>query len=304
MPGRFSWFNFCLLILFVGTIPLSADETKYQLVYKFKTGDFYHYDVDDQAEMTTQFGENQSKLRQHTQVLKSFRVVAVDEAGGAIIEPIMEIIKMASQTADKPVVIYDSTKPEDPPKEYETVASTVGRPLARFQIAANGRLLKVSMLATDVPKSFTDAAAKTDPAINLLVALPDQPIKIGDKWSEKFDVQVTIGAGLNRPITLIRAYELAKVTDNLATIRVRTTLLTPTNDPEVLRQLVQQTPIGTIEFDMQQGRIINRSFKTEEKVVGAFGEQSLLQAIGSVTERLVDPSLPRVSSNPSNSLPK
>jgi len=201
-------------------------------------------------------------------------------------------------------VIYDSTKPEEPLKEFEKVASTVNRPQARFQLSASGRLLKVTLLMNDVPKFFADAAAKADPSINLLVAFPEQPVKVGDKWTEKFETPVTVGNALNRPITLIRSYELASVVDQLATIQVRTALLTPTNDPEILRQIIQQTPAGTIEFDLRQGRIINRSFKIAEKVFNAFGNQSLLQANGTMTERLVDPNLPRLSSNPPNPLPK
>ena len=92
---------------------------------------------------------------------------------------------------------------------------------------------------------------------------------------------------------------------NVATIRVLNSLLTPMNDPEILRQLVQQTPKGTIEFDMQQGRVLNRTLQIDEKVVGAFGAQTLLQANGECVEKLIPPdSLKRVSSNPPNALPK
>ena len=305
MSGRRLWFSAGLLTLIVGVShSAAADETKYRLAYQFQAGQFYHYDVDDHAEIITQYGENQSRLKHHTQILKSFRVVAVDENGGATIEPITEIIKMATQTADKPAVIYDSTKAEETPKEYEKIASMIGRPLARFQLAASGRLMKVTMLVTDVPKNFVDAAAKTDPAINLLVVFPEQPVKIGDKWTEKYETQVSVEAGLNRPINLIRSYELIKVDENIATIQVRTSLLTPTNDPEILRQLVEKTPTGTIDFDLQQGRLLNKSLKIDEKVVGAFGAQSLLQAVGEMSERLVFPGAPRVSSNPPNQLPK
>ena len=300
MANTHVWFRFTVFMVLIGFSRLViADETTINLAYRFKTGDFYHYDVDDQAVMTTQYGENQSVLRQHTQILKSYRIVAVDENGGATIEPIMETVKMASQTADKPPTVYDSTKPEETPKEFEKVASAVGRPQARFHVSSNGRLSKVTLLDKELPRNFGDLAAKADPSINPLVILPDHPVKIGDKWTEKFDSSVVVGTTLNRPITLIRSFELLKVADGLATIRSRTSLFTPMNDPEILRQLVHQMPDGTIEFDLQGGRIFNRSFKINEKVIGAFGDQSYLEAIGPMTERLVDPNLPRVAGNPS-----
>ncbi len=306
MSGQGLCWKFSLLALMMGFSQwAAADETTYQLVYRFQTGQFFHYDVDDLAEMLMQHGENHSTSVQQTQMLKSFRVVTVDENGGATIEPIVEIVRMASKSGDRAKVIYDSEKDPNPPQEFEKIAGTIGRPLARFHFAANGRLLKVTMLATDVPKSFTDAAQKVDPTINFLVVLPEQPVKIGDKWTEKYETQVFVGSGLTQPIKLIRGFELVKVTEQIATIRVRTSLLTPVNDPEILRQLVQQTPAGTIEFDMQQGRVLNRTLQIDEKVISAFGPQTLLQASGKSVEKLLPPNLPpRVSSKPPNPLPK
>jgi hypothetical protein len=45
---------------------------------------------------------------------------------------------------------------------------------------------------------------------------------------------------------------------------------------------------------LQQGRILSRTIKIDEKVVGAFGAQTLLQATGESVEKLVPP---RVASN-------
>ena len=146
--------------------------------------------------------------------------------------------------------------------------------------------MKVTMLATDVPKNLVDAAQKTDPAMNFLVVFPEQPIKIGEKWTEKSEALVSVGSGLTQPLNLIRQFELTSVTNNIATIQFRTSLLTPMNDPEILRQLVQLTPTGSIEFDVQQGRILSKTLKIDEKVVEAFGKQTLLQARGESKEKL------------------
>ena len=297
------WITFLALLATISKIA-SADEPTYQLMYRFQSGQFYHYDVDDRAEMTTQFGQNQSKLIQHTQILKSYRVIAVDANGGATIETTMEIVKMASQSGNDPVEIYDSEKPDEPPKKFEKIASNVGRPQARFQLTSNGRLIKVTMLATDVAKNVTESAAKADPSINPLMLLPEKPVKIGDKWTEKMETQVPVATGVNQPIQLIRSYELLKVENNIASIRVRTNILTPTTEPEILRNLVERQPSGTIEFDIQNGQLFNRSLKVDEKVVNAFGAQSLLQALGEISERLVDPSLKRVSTAPPKGQPK
>ena len=302
MSAQLRWSVGILFVFAVGTSQFAAaDETAYQLCYRFQSGQFSHYEFDDRAEMLAQFGENQSKSVQQTQMLRSYRVIAADENGGATIEPVVEIVRMSSQSGEKPVVSYDSSKDQNPPKEFEKVAGTVGRPLARFQVAANGRLLKVSMLATDVPKNLIDAAQKTDPAMNFLIVFPEKPVKIGEKWTEKIDTPVSVGSGLNQTLTMIRSYELAKVTGNTATIQIRTSLFTPSTDPEILRQVVQMMPSGTIEFDLTQGRILSRTMKIDDKVIGAFGNQSLLQAKGETVEKLVQP---QVAANAPNLIPK
>lgn len=291
----------CLAASLLGLpLPLSADETTYHLMYRFSPGQFFHYELSDRAELTTQSAANQSLAIQQTQCFRSFRVISVDEQGGAVLEPVVESVRMASQTGDTGTVGFDSTKDEEVPKGFESLASTIGRPLARFQVAANGRLLKATLLVSDVPKNFSEAAEKTDPAINCLVVFPEKPVKIGEKWSEKSETPVSVGNNLNQDLGLIRVYELAKVEEDIATIRFRTSLRVPMHDPDILRQIVQQTPSGTIEFDLKEGRLLSRSLKIDEKVIGAFGPQTLLQAKGEMQERLIPAtSSPKISANPS-----
>jgi len=282
------WLNVSLLVVAVGCVQVAcADETAYQLAYKFERGQFMHYEVNDHAEITTQLAANQSKSVQQTHLLKSFRIVAVDEQGVAVIEPVIEQARMSSTVGTNQTITFDSAADTTPPKEFEMIASTIGHPLARFHLASNGRLIKVNLIVKDVPKKFSDAAEKTDPTINFLVVFPEKAVKIGEKWSEKYETTVNVSKGLNQPIKLLKAYELVGVTDNVATIKYRTSLLVPIDDPDILRQIATQTPSGTIEFDLKQGRIISRSVLIEEKVIGAFGAQTLLQAMGESTEKLL-----------------
>ena len=286
-----------------GTVE-AGDEAAYQFAYKFKVGQFMHYELSDRAELTTQTANSQTRAIQQTECLKSYRVVAVDEEGGATLEPVVESVRMASQTGEKSPIGFDSAKDEVVPKGFENLAGTIGRPLARFQVASNGRLVKVTLLVNDVPKKFSEAAEKTDPTINFLVVFPSKPVKIGEKWNEKFDTQVAVGNGLNQDLGLIRVYELTKVEDGIATIRVRTGLRTPMHDPDILRQIVQQTPSGSLEFDLNEGRLLRRDLEIKEEVVGAFGAQTLLQAVGEMHEKLVLPKVPpKVSIGTSDAKP-
>jgi hypothetical protein len=293
MSSKLLWLAVTLIISTTfDPLASRADDATYLLVYKFNSGQFLHYELSDRAELTTQTANNLTRAIQETQCLKSYRIVSVDESGNATLEPVVEHVRMASTTGEKAIVGYDSTKDEVVPRGFENLAGTIGRPLARFQFAPNGRLIKVTLLVDDVPKSFSEAAERTDPAINFLVVFPEQAVKVGEKWSEKFDTKVTVasvGSQVQRELGLIRVFELVKVEDEIATIQFRTSPRIPINEPDILRQIVQQTPSGTIEFDLKNGRLLLRSLKIDEKVIGAFGAQTLLDAQGAMTERLITP---------------
>lgn len=279
-----------LIAALIAVNSLHADDAAtYELRYRYAAGQFLHYEVSDRAELTTQTANNLSKAIQQTQCLKTYRVLSTDEDGGATLEPVIESVRMSSQTGDKPAIGYDSSKDQAVPQGFESLAGTIGRPLARFQFTAHGKMVKVTLLVKDVPKKFSDAAQKTDPSINFLVTFPDKPIKVGEKWSEKLETQASVGNNLFQTLPLIRVYELAKVENDIATVKFRTSLRSPTQDPEILRQVAQQTPSGTIEFDLKEGRLITRSLLIDEKVIGAFGSQTMLQAQGEMFEKLTPP---------------
>ena len=308
MSGRISRFGFAVAVLFLvvtATESAAADEVTYKLAYRFQPGQFLHYQVLDKVLLTTQLENNQVKAANQTACFRSYRVVSVDDENGTTIEPIIEQVRMASQFGDNVQVSYDSLKDEAPPKEFESVAGTIGRPLARFQLAPNGRLLKVTMLVSDAPKKLTESAKKTDPTINILTVFPDHPLKIGEKWTEKYEIPVVVGNGLTQNIQMIRSFELEKVVDSVATIQFRTSALSPQSDTEVLRKLIQEMPTGTVEFDIKQGLMLSRKLHYDEKVLNAFGAKTMMQAQGESTETMLTiPPKTRITNNGPAVLPK
>ena len=86
---------------------------------------------------------------------------------------------------------------------------------------------------------------------------------------------------------MLRQYELTSVSDGIATIKFRTSILALLNEPKIQGQLAQQTPSGTIEFDIEHGWIRSRKSITNETVVNALGQQTVLQVVGESTEKLI-----------------
>ena len=286
-------------------------EQTVQLKYKFQPGQFVHYEVSDRVRYVMQQAGNSFETFQRNDSSKHFRVVSVDEDGSALLEPLLDRIKMLAgrkeaaeddgtspepvadrkkgftKPNDQSLVKFDSATDKIAPPEFQRHKETVGKPIARFKFATHGELLSVQVVAEDIPKPGTSAAALANPKMNFLVPLPTEPISVGHRWKQKFDEPITVGQGLKQQIPMLRQYELTSVADGIATIKFRTSILALLNEPKIQGQLVQQTPSGTIEFDMERGLIRLRKTIANETVVNALGPQTVLQAVGESTEKLI-----------------
>jgi len=257
------------------------------LAYKFQPGQFVYYAGTSRVQYITQLGD-QSRFSslQTNETGTHFRVVSVDENGQAIIEPVIDRTRMTAKMQDKDAVDYDSAKAVDPQSQFRAIQDAIGRTVARFQVAPNGKLMKATIVDTTAPQALRDAAGKLDTRFPYLSLLPSTPVSVGDKWREDYSI-VVINEGLKQPIPMRRVYELTAVADGVARIGFKTVILTPLNEAELEKQVIQQTPTGTIEFDIERGLVRSYTSSIDRTVLNAFGQQSLLNVTGKSTETLV-----------------
>ena len=76
------------------------------------------------------------------------------------------------------------------------------------------------------------------------------------------------------------------VKTGVATISVKTEVLTPVNDPQIKSQLVQQLTNGELKFDIDAGRVLSQQIDWDETVVGFSGDDSLMKYLARFTEEL------------------
>jgi hypothetical protein len=304
----------CSLSLCV-PVQLTAQETKptYRLAYKFRANQFAHYDVTYKARMRIQKGEVVQTSENVTLSRKHFRVVSVERDGSAVLEPVLDRVRMTARFDDNPPRAFDSDddkqtaenktntddentddnekkkkkkKPTDP--AYARIRKAVGQPQARVKVSASGALLRTIPLKGAVVAKPT----KGKPQQSFLVVLPDQAIPIGHEWSgseEPFEVQVAVAVGVRKNVKLKRRFELLSVEGNLATIESKVVMLTPVKDPKALMQLIQQRPRGQIVFDLERGLIVSQKLTVDETVFGSIGPGSKVRAVTSLVETLVPP---------------
>lgn len=266
---------------------LTAQDAKptYQLVYKFRPNQFAHYDVTHKAMMRVQKGQVVQISDNLTRSRKHFRVVSVDRNGSAVLEPVLDRVRMTVRFDDNPPLEFDSAnKKKKPHPAFAGVQASVSQPQARLKVSASGVLLRVLPLNGAVAVQ----PRKGKQQQSFLIVFPDKAIPIGHQWSEEpFEVQLSVAVGVRKIVKLKRRFELLSVKGDLATIESKVVMLTPVKAPKALMQLIQQRPKGTLVFDLKRGLIVSQNLTVDETVFGPIGNQSKVRAVTSLVETLV-----------------
>ena len=118
--------------------PVKMAATTVLLRYKFQPGQFLHYEVADHVRYVTQQAGNSFETLQRNDSAKHFRVVTIEEDGSALLEPIIDRIRMSAKLHEKPVVEFDSAKDKLAPPEFQRHKEAVGKPMARFLFTPSG----------------------------------------------------------------------------------------------------------------------------------------------------------------------
>ena len=95
------------------------------------------------------------------------------------------------------------------------------------------------------------------------------------------------GVRTYQKIKVRQRYTLRSVKTDIATIAVRTEVLTPVRDPRIESQLVQKMIRGAIRFDVQKGCLRSKTIEWNEHVVGFQGADSNMRYQASFSEQLL-----------------
>ena len=255
-----------------------AVEPEYLLRYKFQADELIRWRVTHLGTTETTIQGNTQASKSRSVSTKQWRVTNIDDQGNFTFTHSVSDVEMWQRLNDRPEISYNSQKDKEVPPEYEHVAKTLGQTLATVTVATDGQIVK---------------REGNTPAINLglgdiIMLLPPKPAKIGGHWHEPSEIQTRLTDGSVKKIKIRKMYTLEKVQTGVATISVRTEVLTPIDDPKLESQIVQQLSNGTIRFDLDAGRLMSKQMDWDETVVGFNGPDSQLKYLARITEELVD----------------
>lgn len=266
-----------------------ASGTKYALAYKFADDETVRYKVEHLVTVETTIDDNRQRARSRSVSTKQWDFSHVTDEGVATFvhqvadadmwqQVSMYVNEDGKQVAKERELHYDSRSDEKPPLIYQKVAASVGAPLAEVSIDAHGALV-----------ARKDKLAGGSWGGQLVVPLPPQPVPVGGKWYKPQQITAKLRDGRVKTINTRQRYELKAVKDGIAMIDFKTQILTPgiRNQPKIMVQIVQRLTAGTIEFDINQGRVLRQHLQLDETIIGFNGAKSMMNYTGRFNEELI-----------------
>lgn len=266
-----------------------VDERTFLLRYKFNAGERLRWKVAHLVTVETKIQGTNQKAEMRSHSTKAWRVTSVNSDGETTFAHLVENIDMWQKVSGRKEVKYDSTQDKKPPPEYENAAAMVGVILSTITLKPTGEIIE----REDRRKVAGFGGGQVS------IPLAEKPVKIGGEWSSPHMIPVRNNDGTPIKLKSRQVFKLEKVVAGLATISVKTEVLTPNKDPRIQAQLVQHLLNGTVKFDINDGRVIRQRMDLDESVLAFNGADSSMNYRARFTEELLESEMdPSISSGP------
>ncbi|HMO14084.1 MAG TPA: hypothetical protein PKD64_00525 [Pirellulaceae bacterium] len=256
---------------------------KFTFRHSLKKNEELRWDVEHIASVETRANSVENKLSSRTQSTKLWRVIEVDSLGSMTIENSIERLNLWNKNGDEEPMSYDSEKGDKPAPMFETAAENVGVVLSVVTIDSLGNV--VGRQGQGAEASFG--------AGDFTIIFPEEPIAVGHQWSLPIDLIARHKDGQVKQIRARKLFTLDAVDNQVATISLKTEILTPIDDPWVDSQIMQKKNKGKLRFDLAAGRVLSQEIDWNERVQEVEGPDSALIYMARFHEKLRQP---RVSS--------
>ncbi|HWL09823.1 MAG TPA: DUF6263 family protein [Planctomicrobium sp.] len=256
--------GFFLASFGIGDSLATADDG-IQLRYRFEEGQIVRYRVVLNDDYRIHVGETTEEPYSHQSSTKSYRVKSVNPDGSAVLELKIEEIQLEIlQNGEKLSFDSRSAKDKDRPPVFLALEGLIGEPHLQLTISPRGEISDYKPLVAkdQVPNDPASAA------FDVLVALPEKAVTVGESWKEDFTANIMIPPGLKKPVRMQRTYMLKSYEQNRAEIEIKTRVLTVLDDAEEEMQLLRRRPHGTVIIDTARGLLVSKKLSQDNEVTG------------------------------------
>ena len=251
--------------------------TSYRLAYHFDKGETIQYRVEHLATVDTKISGTKQVTKSTTTSTKELVVEAVEPESIQFVHSVKDV-RLWRKDDGSEEIRFDSRTDKQAPSEYKHVTETIGKPLATITINRAGRVIARESKSKSPDLGFG----------GLMVPLPEDEVKVGESWKVPKTLRLRQRDGRLKQVKTQMRYRLEQVKTGVATISVKTEVLTPVTDATLKSQLVQQISNGDIKFDIDAGRVISKQLDWSENVIGFSGPGSNMKYLARFTETLIE----------------
>ena len=249
-------------------------EPTFLLRYKFHAGQLLRWKIEHLVTVKTKIQGTIQKAETRSLSTKAWRVISVNSEGEAVYAHMVEDVDMWQKVTGRQEIRYNSKTDDKPPPDYVNAAAAVGVTLSTITLSAKGTVIE-----RNNRRGMPDS--KNAP---VTMPLPERSVKIADKWDQPYGIPVRKHDGTLIHIQARQVFQLDKVVAGLATISLKSEVLTPVNDPRIEAQLVQRLLNGTIKFDIDAGRVQRQRMASKASVLAFSGADSSMDYKARFTE--------------------
>ena len=170
--------------------PLRADESKddqkYLLRYELQSGQQLHFEVTHVAKTKTRIRGSEESSHVHTISHRHWNVESND-SDVATFDHFVDSVELTQQTGEDDEVRWDSGSGEEAPTLFSKVADQIGTKLSTISINSRGQ-----------EKDREDHGTVSNASLgmgSLTLALPEEPIAIGDSWAVPREIKTRTEEG-------------------------------------------------------------------------------------------------------------
>jgi hypothetical protein len=259
----------------------SAAQAQAPVRLKWTTGQVLTYRVEQSTHALEVIGENRSETKTRLNVTKRWQVADVDAKGVATLQLSLAALRIETTTPSGEALVFDSANPDkSTPQLRDQLSRYIGPALALVRVDSLGKVVEVK-------ESKFGPASRYESEPPFVAVLPSDALTTGKEWQRAYQVTLEPPQGAGEKFAGLQQYVCKELADETATIEVRTEIK---DLPEAVADqmpLLQSMPVGTILFDVKNGRLLSAALKSDRELKNHQGEGSSYRFVSSYTETLV-----------------
>jgi hypothetical protein len=266
-----------LLMALIVTGTASAQTVDWR--FHWQQGQTLYYRIEHTTCVAEVVGGSKVETRSKLNVMRCWKVTAVDSAGVATVEMSICAMRNEQTRPNGEVMLFDSREPDkSTPILREQLSKVINQTLAVLRVDGLGRVVEVK----------NGPANRFEAELPFAIVLPTTPVAMGQSWERQYAIVLDPPLGTGEKYQSVQKYLCSKVDGGLATLALTTTVVKmPENKMEQL-PLFQKMPQGEVVFDLQHGRLHTYRVSIDREVQGHQGEGSTYRFQSTYTEQYAE----------------